>query len=95
MERRVLGLGLGLGLRLMWCTWREESKLKTVVRGGGGARGECGEWRWSIHARSGRGTPPTKMVLRGSSGCAASITKSESVCRHGRICTCSISATKH
>jgi len=39
----------------------------------------------SIPARSGLGTPPTKIVLRGSSGCDPSITKSESVKLHGLI----------
>ena len=38
-------------------------------------------------ARNGRGTPPTKIVLRGSRGCVPSMTKSESAKSHGRICT--------
>lgn len=36
-------------------------------------------------AFNGRGTPPTKTVLRGSNGIDASNTKSASDSRHGRI----------
>ncbi|KYN34920.1 hypothetical protein ALC56_10888 [Trachymyrmex septentrionalis] len=41
----------------------------------------------SSTALSGRGTPPTKTVFRGSSGMEASSTKSASLSRQGRICT--------
>ncbi len=41
-----------------------------------------------VPARRGLGTPPTKMVLRGSSGWEPSITKSASLRFHGRIWTC-------
>ncbi len=40
-----------------------------------------------LPARSGLGTPPTNIVLRGSSGCEPSITKSASLKFHGRIWT--------
>lgn len=40
-----------------------------------------------VPALRGRGTPPTKTVLRGSSGREASRTKSASDNFHGRICT--------
>ena len=40
-----------------------------------------------LPALRGRGTPPTKTVLRGSSGREASRTKSASDNFHGRICT--------
>lgn len=45
-------------------------------------------WKWRIPARSGRGTPPTKMVFLGSRGWDPSITKSLSFRFHGRIWTC-------
>lgn len=41
-----------------------------------------------LPARRGRGTPPTKMVLRGSSGWEPSMTKSLSLRFQGRIWTC-------
>lgn len=40
-----------------------------------------------VHARSGRGTPPTNTVLRGSRAIEPSRTKSASDRRHGRIWT--------
>jgi hypothetical protein len=42
---------------------------------------------WCLPAFRGRGTPPTKTVLRGSSGREASRTKSASDNFHGLICT--------
>lgn len=44
-------------------------------------------YQFKVPALSGRGTPPTKMVLRGSSGWEPSITKSLSLRFHGRIWT--------
>lgn len=48
---------------------------------------KSGESPKVLPALRGRGTPPTKMVLRGSRGCEPSITKSLSLRFHGRIWT--------